>query len=1201
MPGLLRSTYSGLFIPSSPSSSDSQSISDSSSDSETDNDQNDASTTYRSPRPLYSPPAPRYSLPPSPSPPLVLPPPPVIHLFAVPAAPGSYLFADRNPISPPPSDDESSSDSSGSGTRSVQRRRAVPGLAWPSDSDTDSESDAEESREGGGGDDDVRPGTPNSLRSITVVDLPESSRPLSADREDMQSRPDSVLWQESGPSPAGNDDRDAHEVGDEDAVMGSVLRAGEEREGERRGAELHLEWDSVGEWTEESESESESESGDEDRVDMPDGETLPSRIQVQRDVEIDVEPPTPLENPTTPVVLSQPQPVNGIANNDDSGSNSDSNSDSIVLSDLVRAGEASRLRRRGAMRIDHSQSHGFGTGYGPAGAHGLGLSYGDVFGWGSSSGGSAVGRGRSGRGRWGSEGNHSVHSATRSSASPHSRRGPSPSTSDLQPRRQRQGSRSRSRSVDSDWALLRQQTSRPRDEDHEADSAPGESGATQQPVLVWPSRVRLTDTLSRRGSSTESDRDEQGAGFTIGDEVVPPLPRAPLTPPSQRWRRPLHRSGMRSDVSLSMSRERERKDDEEYVLVCGGGHETSRGVAASTAVAGAWKPSPLPLAGPSTSRTTFSSPKASSPRSMGGCGAIIHGRATPRCHPDSPGPGWQHSHIHRHRSVRPRSSFASMASTTITAATTFRTYDSDDEHEQTRQTQWNGNGNDQKACAWIAKSRATENVVKMEEEYVDWEELDLGGCVRPYGSARRGQSGNANGIVGKTGCGCVREVVGCRNCGNPLGIRYKPCGKATRRIDQHHRGAMPPISPEGPEAFLQPTLVHAPTRSPPPMWPRHRSRSPPFPVLRTATPSSSRSRSPRQTLPQIINRISGENLTRTRSPSSRSSSELESEPESPGAFKTREVSPLRPEGPRYWDMERTRAARRGESETREPVDGDGFDYDLERGSGDEGYDSCDDVDGDWEGVGDRSGHRRGQTVYYFYTFFGRAVTGQVKTRDRSVNGTRAVAAGNSQAVRSDSRIRTGGSPRGAGRWRARRRSVSSDPSHQSNQASVETEGTHAHSSNAVASEQESSPNELVFDETRYRSTSPNLFSAPPLPLPLIRPPLRRSDRHQSEPNITSQSSFVPRGLLAAGRTTDTYTPTVHVQGQLTARPQPRRRRGIWMEFDESGRVVPWGHSLTDSHSDNVDDNHAREEPFIPPREAELLRALRAAGIIADTD
>ena len=36
--------------------------------------------------------------------------------------------------------------------------------------------------------------------------------------------------------------------------------------------------------------------------------------------------------------------------------------DAIVLSDLVRTGEASRLRRRGAMRFDHGHSHGPGPG-----------------------------------------------------------------------------------------------------------------------------------------------------------------------------------------------------------------------------------------------------------------------------------------------------------------------------------------------------------------------------------------------------------------------------------------------------------------------------------------------------------------------------------------------------------------------------------------------------------------------------------------------------------------------------------------------------------------------------------------------------------------------------------------------------------------------------------------------------------------------
>lgn len=80
---------------------------------------------------------------------------------------------------------------------------------------------------------------------------------------------------------------------------------------------------------------------------------------------------------------------------------------------------------------------------------------------------------------------------------------------------------------------------------------------------------------------------------------------------------------------------------------------------------------------------------------------------------------------------------------------------------------------------WFAKDDPTSAVIPMEEKYFD-EEIASKLVTSP--------------------CGCVREGIGCAQCGNPLGVRYRCC-KSASSGGHHLRNKPPahgPVRPEGP-------------------------------------------------------------------------------------------------------------------------------------------------------------------------------------------------------------------------------------------------------------------------------------------------------------------------------------------------------------------------------------------------------------------
>lgn len=86
-------------------------------------------------------------------------------------------------------------------------------------------------------------------------------------------------------------------------------------------------------------------------------------------------------------------------------------------------------------------------------------------------------------------------------------------------------------------------------------------------------------------------------------------------------------------------------------------------------------------------------------------------------------------------------------------------------------------------AVWVGKEEATDSVVGLGESYFER---------------------NVVAKMMKNACGCVREGVGCSECGNPLGTRYMPCQAATDGIfssgssSSQTRPAHPP-RPSGPE------------------------------------------------------------------------------------------------------------------------------------------------------------------------------------------------------------------------------------------------------------------------------------------------------------------------------------------------------------------------------------------------------------------
>lgn len=85
-------------------------------------------------------------------------------------------------------------------------------------------------------------------------------------------------------------------------------------------------------------------------------------------------------------------------------------------------------------------------------------------------------------------------------------------------------------------------------------------------------------------------------------------------------------------------------------------------------------------------------------------------------------------------------------------------------------------------AVWVGKEEATDSVVGLDASYFER---------------------NVVAQMMKNACGCVREGVGCSECGNPLGTRYMPCQAAADGIfssggSSQRRFAHPP-RPSGPE------------------------------------------------------------------------------------------------------------------------------------------------------------------------------------------------------------------------------------------------------------------------------------------------------------------------------------------------------------------------------------------------------------------
>ncbi|TFK47008.1 hypothetical protein OE88DRAFT_1728791 [Heliocybe sulcata] len=89
-----------------------------------------------------------------------------------------------------------------------------------------------------------------------------------------------------------------------------------------------------------------------------------------------------------------------------------------------------------------------------------------------------------------------------------------------------------------------------------------------------------------------------------------------------------------------------------------------------------------------------------------------------------------------------------------------------------------------KRCGvWAAKSDASDDVVSLDESYFD--------------------KGTRSLMILRSGCGCIREGVGCAVCGNILGTRYRTCQAASDAFVASGPPSPRCLVPEGPD-YLRP-------------------------------------------------------------------------------------------------------------------------------------------------------------------------------------------------------------------------------------------------------------------------------------------------------------------------------------------------------------------------------------------------------------
>lgn len=93
---------------------------------------------------------------------------------------------------------------------------------------------------------------------------------------------------------------------------------------------------------------------------------------------------------------------------------------------------------------------------------------------------------------------------------------------------------------------------------------------------------------------------------------------------------------------------------------------------------------------------------------------------------------------------------------------------------------------------WMARSGSTDAVIEMDSQYFDRSVV-----------AR----------MMKNSCGCVREGIGCRFCGNPLGTRYRPCKAAAEGLFSTTVVHPHPVCPSGAAYWRNPPSLSINTTS----------------------------------------------------------------------------------------------------------------------------------------------------------------------------------------------------------------------------------------------------------------------------------------------------------------------------------------------------------------------------------------------------
>jgi len=119
---------------------------------------------------------------------------------------------------------------------------------------------------------------------------------------------------------------------------------------------------------------------------------------------------------------------------------------------------------------------------------------------------------------------------------------------------------------------------------------------------------------------------------------------------------------------------------------------------------------------------------------------------------------------------------------------------------------------------WMARFGSTDAVVEMDSQY-----FDRSVVVRMM----------------KSPCGCVREGIGCRLCGNPLGTRYQPCKAAAEGLFSTTITSSHPNFPSGPTYWRTPPspslmstcFIYT-------MFPDRVSSFPPLDLTSTSSPAS---------------------------------------------------------------------------------------------------------------------------------------------------------------------------------------------------------------------------------------------------------------------------------------------------------------------------------------------------------------------------